>query len=110
MENAYYEFIQLTVNANLREAARGAIPGTEQLIQSFLNIRRANFAALEDGNIWPMIYYALRCGHVHAAVDVARKNAQVLGEFLPSLIEWTESPDRMLGPNQESKLKIQYRR
>ena len=78
-----------------------------QLIQSFLNIRKPNMSALEDGEVWAMIYYSLRCGQVRAAVDVARKNSQLIGDFLPSLIEWTESPDRMLGPNQESKLKIQ---
>ena len=80
------------------------------MIKSFLNIRRSNFSALEDGDVWAMIYYCLRCGQVKGAVDIARKNSQIIGEFLPSLIEWTESPDRMLGPNQESKLKIQYRR
>ena len=31
LENAYHEFIQQTVNANLREAQRGALPGTEQV-------------------------------------------------------------------------------
>ena len=31
LEQEYHNFIQETVNANLREAQRGAIPGTEQV-------------------------------------------------------------------------------
>ena len=88
----------------MREAQRGALPGTEQLIKSFLNIRRINSAVLEHGELWAMIYYALRCGRVQAAVSVARNNSKVVGEFLDALVEWTESPDRIVGPNQESKV------
>ena len=51
-----------------------------------------------------MIYYALRCGRVQAAVSVARNNSKVVGEFLDALVEWTESPERIVGPNQESKV------
>ena len=31
LEEAYFDFIQQTVNSNLREAQRGALPGTEQV-------------------------------------------------------------------------------
>ena len=31
LEANYYKFIQETVNANLKEAQRGGIPGTEQV-------------------------------------------------------------------------------
>ena len=37
LENAYIEFIQQTVNSNLRDAHRGAIPGTEQVRNQPIN-------------------------------------------------------------------------
>lgn len=110
LEHEYFNFIQETVNSNLRDANRGAMPGTEQLIRSFLQVRKYNYQATEDGDVWAMIYYCLRCGQTKTAVEIARKNSQIVGEFLPSLVDWVESPDRLLGPNQESKIKIQFRR
>ncbi|CAG5105703.1 Oidioi.mRNA.OKI2018_I69.chr1.g2377.t1.cds [Oikopleura dioica] len=110
LENEYFNFIQETVNSNLRDANRGAMPGTEQLIRSFLQVRKYNYQATEDGDVWAMIYYCLRCGQTRTAVEIARKSSQIVGEFLPSLVDWVESPDRLLGPNQESKIKIQFRR
>ena len=92
LESNYYKFIQETVNANLREAQRGGIPGTEQLVSSFLNVRKVNLRTYEDGEIWAMLYYCLRCGQIKAAVEIARKNSQKIGDFYPCLLEWTESP------------------
>ena len=40
LEHEYFNFIQETVNSNLRDANRGAMPGTEQLIRSFLQVRK----------------------------------------------------------------------
>ena len=43
LELEYFNFIQETVNSNLRDANRGAMPGTEQLIRSFLQVRKVCF-------------------------------------------------------------------
>lgn len=54
LENEYFNFIQETVNSNLRDANRGAMPGTEQLIRSFLQVRKVSFTFNYD--FWVMIF------------------------------------------------------
>ena len=56
------------------------------------------------------MFYCLRCGQHRAAVEYAAKHQEKVPDFYPYLVEWVESPLRLLSPNAEDKLKIQYRR
>ena len=115
LEQNYYQFIEETVISNLREAVRGAVPGTEKLIEAFLKVRKINLRTFEDGELWAMIYYCLRCGQVNAAVEIAKKRSGQIGDFYTYLKAWAMVTDdspvpRRLTPNQLNQLKIQYRR
>jgi len=110
LETCYYQYIQSEVDNNLREAQRGALPGIEKTITSFLNVKKVNRRTYEDGDVWAVLFYCLRCGQYRAAVEYAAKHQEKVPDFYPYLVEWVESPLRLLSPNAEDKLKIQYRR
>lgn len=58
-------FIQNEVNSNLTKAKRGGTIGIIQAIQGYLNLQRHKFYQ----SSWAVIYYALRCGELQAALE-----------------------------------------
>ena len=52
LEKTYLKYVQDTVYSNLQQAQLGGIPGTFNLIKSFLNIKLdPNTPGLEDGQV-----------------------------------------------------------
>ncbi|KAI0235619.1 Nuclear pore complex protein Nup93 [Lamellibrachia satsuma] len=116
LEQSYLKYVTLMVYSNLQQAQLGGVPGTYNLVRSFLNIRLpVMMPQLEDGEveglpIWALIYYCMRCGDLTAAWDIICSVDQNLGDFGRFFKEYMESDDRRLGANSEREIRLQYRR
>ncbi|KAK2189808.1 hypothetical protein NP493_96g07020 [Ridgeia piscesae] len=116
LEQSYLKYVTLMVYSNLQQAQLGGVPGTYNLVRSFLNIRLpVMMQELEDGDveglpIWALIYYCMRCGDLSAAWDIICSVDQNLGDFGRFFKEYMESDDRRLGANSERDIRLQYRR
>uniref|UniRef100_A0A8C5GXM2 Nuclear pore complex protein Nup93 n=1 Tax=Gouania willdenowi TaxID=441366 RepID=A0A8C5GXM2_GOUWI len=116
LENSYKTYTMVTVFGNLHQAQLGGVPGTYQLVRSFLNIKLPGpLPGMQDGEIeghplWAVIYYCLRCGDLNAAMQVVNKMQHQLGDFKSWFQEYMNSPDRRLSPTSENKLRLHYRR
>uniref|UniRef100_A0A3Q0RC73 Nuclear pore complex protein Nup93 n=1 Tax=Amphilophus citrinellus TaxID=61819 RepID=A0A3Q0RC73_AMPCI len=116
LENSYKNYTMVTVFGNLHQAQLGGVPGTYQLVRSFLNIKLPGpLPGMQDGEIeghpvWAVIYYCLRCGDLNAAMQVVNRMQHQLGDFKTWFQEYMNSPDRRLSPTSENKLRLHYRR
>uniref|UniRef100_A0A8C3GB87 Nuclear pore complex protein Nup93 n=1 Tax=Cyclopterus lumpus TaxID=8103 RepID=A0A8C3GB87_CYCLU len=116
LENSYKNYTMVTVFGNLHQAQLGGVPGTYQLVRSFLNIKLPGpLPGMQDGEIeghpvWAVIYYCLRCGDLNAAMQVVNRVQHQLGDFKTWFQEYMNSPDRRLPPTLENKLRLHYRR
>uniref|UniRef100_A0A7N8XM50 Nuclear pore complex protein Nup93 n=1 Tax=Mastacembelus armatus TaxID=205130 RepID=A0A7N8XM50_9TELE len=116
LENSYKNYTMVTVFGNLHQAQLGGVPGTYQLVRSFLNIKLPGpLPGMQDGEIeghpvWAVIYYCLRCGDLNAAMQVVNRVQHQLGDFKTWFQEYMNSPDRRLSPASENKLRLHYRR
>uniref|UniRef100_A0A8C6RVA8 Nuclear pore complex protein Nup93 n=1 Tax=Nannospalax galili TaxID=1026970 RepID=A0A8C6RVA8_NANGA len=113
LERSYKNYTLVTVFGNLHQAQLGGVPGTYQLVRSFLNIKLpAPLPGLQDGEVeghpvWALIYYCMRCGDLLAASQVVNRAQHQLGEFKTWFLEYMNSTDRIIGRlklirNQES--------
>ncbi|CAL8292801.1 unnamed protein product, partial [Boreogadus saida] len=116
LENCYKNYTMVTVFGNLHQAQLGGVPGTYQLVRSFLNIKLPGpLPGMQDGEVeghpvWAVIYYCLRCGDLNAAMQVVNRAQHQLGDFKAWFQEYMNSPDRRLSPASENKLRLHYRR
>uniref|UniRef100_A0A8C0JY94 Nuclear pore complex protein Nup93 n=1 Tax=Canis lupus dingo TaxID=286419 RepID=A0A8C0JY94_CANLU len=116
LEQSYKNYTLVTVFGNLHQAQLGGVPGTYQLVRSFLNIKLpAPLPGLQDGEVeghpvWALIYYCMRCGDLFAASQVVNRAQHQLGEFKTWFQEYMNSKDRRLSPATENKLRLHYRR
>uniref|UniRef100_A0A6Q2X7X8 Nuclear pore complex protein Nup93 n=1 Tax=Esox lucius TaxID=8010 RepID=A0A6Q2X7X8_ESOLU len=116
LENSYKNYTMVTVFGNLPQAQLGGVPGTYQLVRSFLNIKLPGpLPGMQDGEVegqpvWALIYYCLRCGDLGAAMQVVNRAQHQLGDFKSWFQEYMNSPDRRLAPATENKLRLHYRR
>ncbi|XP_078067157.1 nuclear pore complex protein Nup93 [Mustelus asterias] len=116
LEQSYKNYVMATVYGNLHQAQLGGVPGTYQLVRSFLNIKLpAPLQGLQDGEVegqpvWALIYYCLRCGDLMAAMQVVNRAQHQLGEFSNWFQEYVQGDDRRLPPTTENKLRLHYRR
>ncbi|KAL5021935.1 hypothetical protein ScPMuIL_001090 [Solemya velum] len=116
LEEMYVKHITNTIYGNLQQAQLGGIPGTYNLVRSYLNVRPpASTRGMEDGNIdghpmWAMIFYCIRCGDLKAAQQVVSKASHHLGDFPTFLQEYINSEDHRLSPGSETKINLHYRR
>ncbi|KAM4619080.1 LOW QUALITY PROTEIN: nuclear pore complex protein Nup93 [Polymixia lowei] len=116
LENSYKNYTMVTVFGNLHQAQLGGVPGTYQLVRSFLNIKLPGpLPGMQDGEVeghpvWAVIYYCLRCGDLNAAMQVVNRVQHQLGDFKTWFQEYMNSPDRRLAPASENKLRLHYRR
>lgn len=66
------------ITDHLRDAQRGGVPSTFNLVSSFVGLRFNNpntnqIIGLQDGHVdgkplWPLVYYSLRCGDIQSAL------------------------------------------
>ena len=116
LEQSYVKYINVTVYSNLQQAQLGGVPGTYNLVRSFLNVHLPVMPGLEDGliegrhPIWAMIYYCIRCGDLNAAWQVIQQAQQTLGDFKRFFQQYMKSDSRTLSPTEESDLRLKYRR
>ncbi|MEE6499747.1 hypothetical protein FKM82_003573 [Ascaphus truei] len=116
LEQNYKNYTLVTVFGNLHQAQLGGVPGTYQLVRSFLNIRLpCPIPGLQDGEVeghpvWALVYYCMRCGDLVAALQVVNRAQHQLGEFKNWFQEYVHSKDRRLSPATENKMRLHYRR
>uniref|UniRef100_A0A3Q3BQS7 Nuclear pore complex protein Nup93 n=1 Tax=Kryptolebias marmoratus TaxID=37003 RepID=A0A3Q3BQS7_KRYMA len=116
LESRYKDHTMGTVFGNLHQAQLGGVPGTYQLVRSFLNIKLPGpLPGMQDGEVeghpvWAVIYYCLRCGDLNAAMLVVNRVHHQLGDFKTWFQEYMNSPDKRLSPTSENKLRLHYRR
>ena len=111
LEKSFLKHVRSVVYSNLRDAQLGGIPGTFRLVKSYLNVRLVPDApGLEDGTVWPMVYYCLRCGDVSAAVQSCEEAGPGLAEMAKLLSQVQCSPDGRLNPHEENVVRIAYKR
>ncbi|MCJ8733278.1 hypothetical protein PDJAM_G00221470 [Pangasius djambal] len=114
--HSYKKYTMVTVFGNLHQAQLGGVPGTYQLVHSFLNIKLPGpLPGMQDGEVeghpvWALIYYCLRCGDLAAAMQVVNRAQHQLGDFKTWFQEYMNSPDRRLAPATENKVRLHYRR
>uniref|UniRef100_F6V4L5 Nuclear pore complex protein Nup93 n=1 Tax=Xenopus tropicalis TaxID=8364 RepID=F6V4L5_XENTR len=102
LEQSYKNYTLMSVFANLQQAQLGGVPGTYNLVRSFLNIRLpAPIPGLQDGEVegypvWALIYYCMRCGDLMAAQQVVNRAQHQLGDFKNCFQEYVHSKDRRL--------------
>ncbi|MGH0148367.1 UNVERIFIED_CONTAM: hypothetical protein FKN15_012688 [Acipenser sinensis] len=100
LEQSYKNYTMVTVFGNLHQAQLGGVPGTYQLVRSFLNIKLPGpVPGLQDGEVeghpvWALIYYCMRCGDLVAAMQVVNRAQHQLGEFKNWFQEYMNSSDR----------------
>lgn len=78
LEDRYKEFMSTVIREHLRDAQRGGIPSTYNLVNAYVGFRFGNqgsnsLLGLQDGYVdgkplWPLVYYALRCGDIQSAL------------------------------------------
>lgn len=69
----YLEYIKETVYHSLSQAQLGGVPGTRQLVKSYLNLV-PQLVGLDPGSPWPMVFYCMRCGDLQDALDIVKRN------------------------------------
>uniref|UniRef100_A0A6J0UU95 Nuclear pore complex protein Nup93 n=2 Tax=Pogona vitticeps TaxID=103695 RepID=A0A6J0UU95_9SAUR len=116
LEQSYKNYTLVTVFGNLHQAQLGGVPGTYQLVRSFLNIKLpVSVPGLQDGEVeghpvWALIYYCMRCGDLMAALQVVNRAQHQLGDFKSWFQEYIHSKDKRLSPATENKVRLHYRR
>uniref|UniRef100_A0A8C7DZK9 Nuclear pore complex protein Nup93 n=1 Tax=Naja naja TaxID=35670 RepID=A0A8C7DZK9_NAJNA len=116
LEQSYKNYTLMTVFGNLHQAQLGGVPGTYQLVRSFLNIKLpVSVPGLQDGEVeghpvWAIIYYCMRCGDLMAAMKVVNLAQHQLGDFKTWFQEYMHSKDKRLSPATENKVRLHYRR
>lgn len=78
LEYRYKLYMTTVISDHLRDAQRGGIPTTFNLVSSYVGLKFNNqinnsLIGLQDGYIdskplWPLIYYSLRCGDLQSAL------------------------------------------
>eukprot|EP00095_Tigriopus_kingsejongensis_P011127 maker-scaffold645_size120276-snap-gene-0.39 protein:Tk11127 transcript:maker-scaffold645_size120276-snap-gene-0.39-mRNA-1 annotation:"nuclear pore complex protein nup93" len=116
LERDFKKYVTTTVFSHMSQAQLGGIPGTYQLVRSFLKVQIApHTPGLEDGLIdgvpvWALIYYALRCGDLSASVQAAHQAGPGLADMAKFLTEMQTSVDQRLSPHSDNIVKLAYRR
>ncbi|KAH9515701.1 Nucleoporin nup93 [Bulinus truncatus] len=116
LQKNYIRYLETTVTSNMRQAQLGGVPGTYNLVLSYLNVKPpVTTRSSEDGEldrqpVWALLFYCLRCGDLKAAKHVADRAGNQLGDFPTFFNEYVNSVDHKLSPGSDTKIKLQYRR
>uniref|UniRef100_A0A336LSA7 Nuclear pore protein n=1 Tax=Culicoides sonorensis TaxID=179676 RepID=A0A336LSA7_CULSO len=120
LENRYKLYMQTVSSENLREAQRGGIPSTYNLVSSFVNIKFNNIGnattiGLQDGlvegkPVWPMIYYSLRSGDLQSALFCAQSTGPGNEDIIAVLEKRIRNPEYLKNSKHELQIKMLYKR
>lgn len=113
LERSYTRYMRMIVQGNLEQASMGGVPGTLNLVTSFLKVKAPAVASPSEGTVlgqpvWALIYLCLRCGDLDAAAEVCQRAGATAGELAPLFEECAASEDRRLGPSSENKVRLSY--
>eukprot|EP00794_Sanderia_malayensis_P018802 gene18802-20696_t len=112
----YLQYVEKVVYGNIHQAKLGGIPGTLNLVRSFLKIKMPHsLPGLEDGKVdgvpvWALMYYCLRCGDAAATIQSAEGLPPLCFDFKEILKEYFRNDEYRLQPSTESKIRLQYKR
>lgn len=89
LEHRYKVFMSTVISDHLRDAQRGGVPSTYNLVSSFVGLRFNNqstnaIIGLQDGKtLWPLVYYSLRCGDIQSALKYMEHSGYVFTHLKP---------------------------
>lgn len=113
----YKKYMSNIINENLGNAMLGGVPGTYNLVKSFVGVRlQGDYMGLQDGMIdgrplWPMVYYCLRSGDINAALYcISTSNCADCQDLIAALESKYKNPDHADNVKLESTVRFQYRR
>jgi nuclear pore complex protein Nup93 len=69
----YLDYIREMVYRSLPQAQLGGVPGTRQLVKSYLNLV-PSLVGVDPGSPWRMVFYCMRCGDLQDALDIVKRN------------------------------------
>lgn len=120
LENRYKLYMQTVSSENLREAQRGGIPSTFNLVSSFVSVKFINVTnvasiGLQDGlvegkPVWPMVYYSLRCGDVQSALHCVLMAGPGNEDIITVLEEKTKYPEKAPNSKLLHQIRMMYKR
>lgn len=121
LEDRYKDYMQTVIKDHLRDAQRGGIPSTYHLVLAYVGYRFNNHSSnsimgLQDGQVdgrplWPLVYYALRCGDVRSAAEFMKAAAgQGNEDFVQVLSDKLNKPDQKMNTKLEALIRMQYKR
>ncbi|XP_037938860.1 nuclear pore complex protein Nup93-1-like [Teleopsis dalmanni] len=115
LENRYKLYMTTIISGNLREAQRGGVPSTFNLVSSFvgLTFNQGNWIGLQDATIegkplWPMVYYCLRCGDLPSALRCMQLGGAGHEDFVQVLEDKINKPEQKINSKLEGQLKLHY--
>uniref|UniRef100_A0A1A9ZUH8 Nuclear pore protein n=1 Tax=Glossina pallidipes TaxID=7398 RepID=A0A1A9ZUH8_GLOPL len=115
LENRYKLYMSSIIGSNLREAQRGGIPSTFNLVSAFvgLNFNKSNCFYLQgvdiDGRpLWPMVYYCLRCGDMRSALRCLLMGRAGHEDFIQLLEDKINKSEQKINSKLEEQLKMHY--
>lgn len=120
LENRYKLYMQTVIAENLREAQRGGVPTTYNLVSAFVGLKFNNLSnsssiGLQDGQIdgkpvWPMVYYSLRCGDIQTALKCIKSTGSGNEDIVAILEDKVKNPEQQINSKHELQLKMLYKR
>lgn len=117
LENRYKVYMSTVIADHLRDAQRGGIPSTLNLVSSFVGLKFNNPNATiglqdtVDGRpLWPLVYFALRCGDIQSALKFMEFASPGHEDFIHVLDDKLKNPDQRIDQRLEMQLKMLYKR
>uniref|UniRef100_A0A1B0G339 Nuclear pore protein n=1 Tax=Glossina morsitans morsitans TaxID=37546 RepID=A0A1B0G339_GLOMM len=115
LENRYKLYMSTVISSNLREAQRGGVPSTFNLVSAFvgLTFNKSNCFGLQDVNVdgkplWPMVYYCLRCGDMQSALRCVLMGESGHEDFIQILEDKINKPEQKINSKLEGQVKLHY--
>ncbi|KAF9443620.1 NIC-domain-containing protein [Macrolepiota fuliginosa MF-IS2] len=119
LEEQYWDILERTVQARPTEARLGGDPSVSNKVRAFLAVRFYRNGEWEDRielvagqPVWAKLFFLVRTGHVHEALQEALQNQQVIehreASFISHFRTWIESPERKLPKAHRDHLQAVY--
>uniref|UniRef100_A0A1A9WVB1 Nuclear pore protein n=1 Tax=Glossina brevipalpis TaxID=37001 RepID=A0A1A9WVB1_9MUSC len=114
LENRYKVYMSTIISKNLREARRGGVPSTFNLVSTFvgLTFNKSNCFGLHDSiegkPLWPMVYYCLRCGDVQSALRCVQMGGAGHEDLIQILEDKCNKPEQKINSKLEGQVKLHY--
>ncbi|KAJ7151727.1 nucleoporin-interacting protein NIC96 [Mycena filopes] len=119
LEEQYWDVLERTVQSRPNEAQLGGDPSVANKVRAFLFVRYYKNGEWEERvelvggqPLWARLFFLVRTGHYHEALDEALQFQQVIehreASFITYFKTWIESPDRRLPKPIRDQLQSVY--